>query len=48
MGLAKVENEIIPLSTDLSQALNVCRELIKLGCKKGCTGRCKCLTSDLK
>ena len=44
----KVENEMIPLWTDLPQASNVSRELTKYGCKKGCTGRYEFLTSDLK
>ena len=39
---------MIPLWTDLPQASNVYRELVKCGCKKGCTGRCRFLTSDLK
>ena len=47
-SFSKLENEMIPLWTDLPQTSNVCREHIKCGCKKGCTGRCKCLTSDLK
>ena len=46
--ISAVENEKIPLWTDLLQASNVCIELVKCGCKKGCTGRCKCSTSDLK
>ena len=25
-----------------------CRDFVKYGCKKGCTGRCKYLTPDLK
>ena len=45
-GWQKVENEMIPLWTDLPEALNVYKELVKCGCKKGCTGRRKCLTSD--
>ena len=43
--ISAVENEKIPLWTDLLQASNVCIELVKCGCKKG---RCKCSTSDLK
>ena len=44
----KVENEMVWLWIDFPQAQNVCRELVKWGCKKGYTGRCKCLTSGLK
>ena len=39
---------MIPSWTDLPQALKVSRELVKSGCKKRCTWRCKCLTSNLK
>ena len=42
----KVESEMILLWTDLPQASNVYRELVKCGCKKVCRRRCKCLTSD--
>ena len=35
-GWQMVENEMISLWTDLSQALKVCRELITCGCKKEC------------
>ena len=45
-GWQKVVNEMIPLWTDLPQASNEFRELVKCWCKKVCTGRCKCLTSD--
>ena len=44
----KVENQITPLWIDLLHASIICRELVKCGCKKGCIGQCKCLTSDLK
>ena len=37
-GWQKVKNEMIPLY----------RELVKYRCKKGSTGRCKCLKSDLE
>ena len=37
---------MIPLWTDSLQTSNLCRELVKY--KKGCTGRCKYLTCDLK
>ena len=47
-GWQKVENKMIPLWTDLSQALNICTELVKCGCRKECTGQCKCLISNLK
>ena len=42
MGLAKIENKAILLWTELQQAPSKCRELVKYGWKKGCTGQCKC------
>ena len=47
-GWEKEESKTIPLQTDLPQALNICRERVECGCKKGCTRQCKCLTSELK
>ena len=46
--LAKSRKRNVPLWTHLPQASILCRELVKCGCKKGYTGRCKFLTSDLK
>lgn len=37
-----------PLWTTLPQASETCYELIHCGCKKGCTGLCKCLKASLK
>lgn len=33
--------------TDIPEATKVCRELLRCGCKKGCTGRCKCVKAEL-
>ena len=37
-----------PVLTVLSQAQESCYELIHCGCKKGCTGQCKCLKASPK
>ena len=37
-----------PLWTTLPEASKSCRELISCRCKKGCTGRCKCVKAALK
>lgn len=37
-----------PLWTTLPEASQSCYELIRCGCKKGCTGRCKCVKAALK
>ena len=37
-----------PLWTTLPEASESCHELIHCGCKKGCTGRCKCVKAGLK
>lgn len=37
-----------PLWTTLPEASQSCYELIHCGCKKGCTGRCKCIKASLK
>ena len=37
-----------PLWTTLSEASQPCSELIRCGCKKGCTRRCKCVKAALK
>lgn len=42
------ENEMQPFWTTLPEASSVCRELIKCGCKKGCTGNCKCRKAALE
>ena len=34
--------------TILPEVSKICKELIKCGCKKGCTGRCKCKQASLK
>ena len=36
-----------PLWTTLPEAAKICNELIKCGCKKCCTGRCRCKNSAL-
>ena len=37
-----------PLWTTLPEASVSCAELIRCGCTKGCTGRCKCVKAALK
>ena len=37
-----------PMWTTLPEASTAARELIRCGCKKGCTGRCKCKKAALK
>ena len=37
-----------PLWTTLPEAAKSCHELIHCGCKKGCTGHCKCRRAALK
>ena len=37
-----------PVWTNLPEASQSCSELIRCGCKKGCTGRCKCFKAALK
>jgi hypothetical protein len=37
-----------PLWTTLPEASKSCHELIHCSCKKGCTGRCKCVKAALK
>ena len=34
--------------TSLPEAAQVCRELIRCGCKKECRGHCKCLKAELQ
>ena len=40
-GWQNIDGKITPVWTRLPEASRVCRELLKCGCKKGCTGRCK-------
>ena len=42
------ESEWKPVLTVLPQAQESCYELIHCGCKKGCTGQCKCCKANLK
>ena len=37
-----------PVWTNLPEASQSCSELIRCGCKKGCTGMCKCFKAALK
>ena len=41
-GWLKVEEGWQPFWTTLPEAAKACLELIKCGCQKGCSGRCKC------
>ena len=34
--------------TTLSEATVACRQLLRCGCKKGCTGQCKCVKASLQ
>lgn len=47
-GWRKESTEWQPLWTTLQEASQSCYELIHCGCKKGCTGRCKCKKAALK
>ena len=47
-GWQKTEQTMEPKWTTLPEASTVCRELIRCGCKKGCSGKCKCSTADLE
>ena len=47
-GWKRVGSEWKPVWTVLSQAQESCYELVHCGCKKGCTGQCKCLKASLK
>ena len=33
--------------TTLPEATQACRELLRCGCKKGCSGKCKCFKAEL-
>ncbi|KAG0720495.1 hypothetical protein GWK47_048390 [Chionoecetes opilio] len=47
-GWTKEASGLQPLWTTLPEASKSCHELIHCGCKKGCTGRCKCTKAALK
>lgn len=46
-GWKKSGKGFVPLWSDLPDASEACRELIKCGCKKKCRGRCKCRKNEL-
>ena len=37
-----------PYWTTLQEAANACQELLKCGCKKSCSNRCKCIKANLQ
>lgn len=43
----KREGDWKPIWTTLNQAQDICYELIRCGCKKGCKGQCKCVKANL-
>jgi hypothetical protein len=47
-GWIQTAGEWKPLWTTLPEASKICQELIHCGCKKSCTGRCKCKKAELK
>ena len=47
-GWAKEPSGWQSIWTILPQASKLCHELIHCRCKKGCTGRCKCVKAGLK
>ena len=47
-GWKEVDGDWLINWTDLSEASDTCRELIKCRCKKKCSGNCKCKKNDLK
>jgi len=47
-GWTKVLDEWQPLWTTLPEVAKSCYELIHCGCKKGCSGYCKCAKAHLK
>ena len=47
-GWTKERTEWQPLWTTLPEASKSCHELIRCGCVKGCTGRCKCAKAAIK
>ena len=46
-GWKKCSENYEPLWMTQNEASKECRELIKCGCKKRCTGRCRCKKADL-
>jgi hypothetical protein len=46
-GWSKTNEQWSPLWMTLPEVSKVCRELIHCCCKKGCTGRCKCVKANL-
>ena len=46
-GWLKSEGHFKPFWTTLPEAPEGCRILIKCGCKKSCSGRCKCVQNNL-
>jgi hypothetical protein len=46
-GWVKDDSKWSPLWTTLPEVSASCRELIHCSCKKGCTGRCKCVRANL-
>eukprot|EP00794_Sanderia_malayensis_P011452 gene11452-12649_t len=47
-GWARSEEVFEPFWTNLPEAIESCRELLKCGCKKGCRGHCKCVKAALR
>ena len=47
-GWVDNDGQFDPLWTTLPEAAKSCYELISCGCKKGCSGRCKCKKAALK
>jgi len=48
LGLAKQQHGVAPLWTTLPEGSHSCHELIHCGCKKGWTGRYKCVKAVFK
>jgi hypothetical protein len=46
-GWRQVDKIWEPRWTNLPEATDACRELLRCGCQKACTGRCKCLKAAL-
>ena len=44
----KEDGQWYPRWTTLPEASKICQEFVKCGCKKRCSGRCKCKTAHLK
>ena len=47
-GWKEEQTEWQPVWTTLQEASRSCSELVRCGCKKGCTRRCKCFKAALK